>query len=94
MFAIFVSLYLTFFTENFDLQLLFIFTDEVITYEAKGEVSMTVFTPVIAVMYVIVSCLALLLVFGFITETGTDRKRNKLKNNKKFNFICKMQMNF
>ena len=59
---------------KFRLQLRFVFVDEVITYEAKGEVSMTVFTPVIAVMYVIVSCLALLLVFGFITETGTGRK--------------------
>ena len=33
---------------------------------------MTVFTPVIAVMYVVVSCLALLLAFGFITETGIN----------------------
>ena len=70
----FASLYLVFSTESFRIQLRFVFIDEVITYEAKGEVSMTVFTPVIAVMYVIVSCLALLLVFGFITETGTGRK--------------------
>lgn len=50
--------------------------DEVVTYESKGEVGMTVFTPVIAVMYVVISCLALLLTFGFITETGKLSKIN------------------
>ncbi len=41
-----------------------------VTYESAEEVGMTIFTPVIAVMYVVVICLALLLAFGFITESG------------------------
>ncbi len=40
------------------------------TYDSDDEKPMTVFTPIIAVFCVIIVFLGVLLVFGFITETG------------------------
>ena len=54
-------------------------TDSPVKYEAKGESEMTIFTPIIAVLGVIISFLLLLLLFGFVTQTGRLRVRHIIK---------------
>ena len=49
-----------------------VLSDAKVTYENKGEKEMTVFTPIIAVLCVVISFLGLLLFVGFITEPGGD----------------------
>ena len=41
-----------------------------VSYTNKGEQKLTIFTPVVAVLFVVVCFLAILLMVGFVTESG------------------------
>ena len=51
-------------------RLVIVFTDKTLNYDAKIEKEMTVFTPIVAVLCVVISFLAILLCVGFVTESG------------------------
>ena len=61
------------------------------TYEDKGESTMTIFTPVVAVLCVVVCFLAILLIIGFVTESGKCESHNKSHNNRKKNTLMSDQ---